>query len=170
MRDGPKKMKNYHPAHAVFFEAAIENLPTPILEWLAIDLPKLEDMVPHRNGLVVKDSIEWKTIVNRAQPDMLPDYCLYCDTLFEYIPGGQIREGCPNCIENFPADADSRIMPYIRIALAIDYATDGQYFAELVEYLFCCHIHWRMNVQWNPKPKQEVKPDKRSLMETLRGS
>lgn len=163
-------MKHYTPAHAVFFEAALENWPTPLLEFLAEDLPTLEDMVPHKNGMLLKDSIEWKEIVNRAQPDMLPDYCLYCDTLFEYIPGGQIREGCPGCIENFPADADSRLMPMIRIGLTLSAATDHKYFPELIEYLFCCHIHWRQNVSWNPKPEQEVKPDKRSLMEKLRGN
>lgn len=162
-------MKHYHPAHAVFFEAAIEGWPTILLENLAEDVPGLQDLVPHRNGMLIKDSIEWKTIVNRAQAEELPDYCLYCDTILGYIPGGQIREGCPNCIENFPADADSRLMPMIRIGLTLSAATDNKYFPELIEYLFCCHIHWRMSVQWNPKPKQEVKPDKRSLMEKLRG-
>ena len=162
-------MKYYHPAHAVFFEAAIEGWPTILLENLAEDVPGLFDLVPHKNGVIIKDSIEWKTIVNRAQAEDLPDYCLYCDTILGYIPGGQIREGCPKCIEDFPADADSRILPLLRVGLTLEAATDNKYFPELIEYLFCCHIHWRMSVTWNPKPKQEVKPDKRSLMEKIRG-
>jgi hypothetical protein len=135
--------EQYTPATCVFFEAALADWPTILLEWLAEDLPTLEDMVPNKNGMLDKDSIEWKTMVNRAQPEKLPDYCIYCNTSFDWIPGGQLREGCPKCIENFPAAADSTLLPLLRIGLSLAAATDHKYFPELIEYLFLLHIRWR---------------------------
>jgi len=154
----------YTGAHGAFFEAALEGWPTLVLEWLAQGLPRLKDVVPHNDGgMLLKDSIEWKRIVNNAQPELLPDYCFHCDTIWGHIPGGQIREGCPNCIENFPADYDSRLSPLMRIGFVLEAATDNDYFDTLVSYLFCCHIAWRQTAQWNPKPE----PAKRSLLEKL---
>lgn len=134
--------KQYTNATCVFFEAALHEWPTPLLEWLAEDLPALEDMVPSKNGMIDKESIEWKTLVNRAQPELLPDMCIYCNSIFGRIPGGQLREGCPKCIEIFPAAADSTLLPMIRIGLVLSSVTDHKYFPELVEYLFCKHLEW----------------------------
>ena len=161
----------YTGAHAAFFEAALANLPTAILDWLAADLPRVQDSVPtNRGGMILKDSIEWKTLVNRAQPDLLPDFCIYCEHSFEPIPGGQIREGCPECIEEFPSDADSYITPLLRVMLTLQANTD--YFHEVSEYLFCCHIAWRQSIEWTEytvDATNQVAEAKPSLMEKLRG-
>jgi len=164
-------MKHYTAAHAVFFEAALSGWPTVLLEFLAEDLPTLEDMVPHKNGMLIKDSIEWKTLVNKAQAEELPDYCVYCDTCFGYIPGGQLREGCPNCIENFPADADSNLTPLLRMGWTLATVTDNKYFPELIEYLYCCHLHWVSQVEWKPEVlyKRELTLESRkSLLDKLK--
>lgn len=157
--------EQYTSATCVFFEAALHEWPTVLLEWLAEDLPKLEDMVPSHNGMIAKDSIEWKTLVNRAQAEELPDYCIYCNTLFGKIPGGQLREGCPKCIENFPAAADSTLFPMIRIGLTLASVTDHKYFPELIEYLFCCHLEWVVTQPYTvdepakkPSLKDKLKP------------
>ena len=69
-------MKHYTGAHAAFFEAAILDFPTPILEWLAYGLPTLEDMVPHSTtGMLIKSSHDWMELTHGASSESLPDWC-----------------------------------------------------------------------------------------------
>lgn len=150
-------MKYYHPAHCVFFEAAFADWPTELLEWLAQDIPALEQLTPTNNGgMIIKDSTEWKEIVCNAHAELLPDHCFHCGITLGEIPGGQVREGCPNCIDTIPEDFDSYLTPLLRITLALSAATDEKYFSELTGYLLCCHIAWQRNLGPLPEPIEEA--------------
>ena len=163
-------MKHYTGAHAAFFEAALSDLPTPILEWLAEDLPHLEDMVPHNSGgMLIKDSREWMELSHKAMDEILPDWCFVCGVTHGELPGGQIRDGCPACIDILDPERDSYFTPMLRITWTLSEFTDNKYFSELIEYLLCCHIKWRDSPQWNPKVLEKepihIKP---SLRDKLR--
>ncbi len=161
-------MKHYTGAHGAFFEAALDDLPTPILEWLAQDLPRLIDMVPHTvGGMLVKSSLDWMEITHGANSELLPDWCFVCNTTHGYIMGGQIRDGCPLCLDTLDPERDSHLTPLLRIGWTLAEATGHEYFPEFVEYLLCCHIKWRQTVP-ESEPRPVPIPKKRSLMEHLR--
>jgi hypothetical protein len=137
-------VKHYTGAHAAFFEAALADFPTSILEWLAYDLPPLENTIPCSNGgIPIKSSREWLEITHGASSESLPDWCFVCDTIHGYILGGQVRDGCPLCLNTLDPERDSYLTPLLRIGWTLAEATDNKYFPELVEYLLCCHIKWR---------------------------
>lgn len=161
-------MKYFTGAHAAFFQAALEDWPTPALEWLAEDLPTINDMlgVP-RDRLIDRDSLEWKEICCNAYEESLPDYCVNCDSILGEIPGGNVRDGCPRCIDSMGSlYEDATLRKILRLSFVLAAATNHDYFSEFVCYLLCCHIKWRSLVDWQPKPKPIPKP--KSLLEKLR--
>ena len=160
-------MKYYHPAHCVFFEAAFAGWPTDLLEWLAQDIPTIEQLVPTNKGnMIIKGSTEWKELVCNAHSELLPDHCFHCGTTLGRIAGGQVREGCPECINTIPEDFDSNLTPILRITLALATATGNKYLSELIGYLLCCHIAWQ---EYYPAQIAVAEPSKPpSLMDKLK--
>lgn len=162
-------MRIYTLAHAAFFEACIAGHPRAFLYWLAEQIPPVQQF--H------KESLEWLMLRSRAMPEMLPDYCYGCSHFFRegYLPGGNVRLVCPNCVSEDEPEADSEMNWFLDMQIILIDLDPHSYFPELLEYLLAVHALWIATekhklgeIRWDIKfPSVSASS---SLMEKLRAN
>jgi hypothetical protein len=165
-------MRHYSSGHAAFFEAALADWPTPVLEWLASDLPKLTDLFPtNSSGMILKDHPWWVEIQHEATDELLPDWCFNCGYIDSYIPGGKLRDGCHRCVDTLDPNDDGYMRALMRVCLTLTANMELGYTDQLADYLILCHVKWRQQAI-ESQPKQHIEtptPIKRtSLLDKLR--
>ncbi len=126
----------YTLAHAAFFEACIAGHPRAFLQWLAEEIPPVQEFK--------KDSLEWLMLRSKAMPEYLPDYCYGCSHFFRevYLPGGNVRLVCPNCVKEDKPEADSEMNWFLDMQNILIDINPHSYFTELLDYLLAVHALW----------------------------